>query len=139
MAIKLMHAMMCLEYFEDDKGRSHLVAPVTPMSIPRALEATMPEGRAKTPPMIAVLVLWGGHVGQEFTLTYALSYPDGSTHVGPISHKTWGTHTSVTLALDIKDGIVIAPGGVYEFKFLVDGQPIGMLPLPLYWEGEFPD
>ena len=90
------------------------------------------------PPMIAVLVLWGGNPGSQFTLTYATTYPNGDTDSSTGEVYTWPDSPEVIVNITISGKFGFDRSGVYTFKFLANGDPLGTLQLPVFGEGEFP-
>ncbi len=143
MAIQMMGAMLAQKTYTDDAGLIHIVSPISLIPVPVASRRQF-EKSGKThivvrlPECVAVLSLWGGNPGDKFTITGSLVYPSGDSAPGPVEHNEWPDSVALTKALPIEGEVPFEKGGIYKFKFLIDGEPVGELPLAIYWEDELP-
>ncbi len=143
MPIQLTGAILAREVHTDAAGRFHIVDPITSVVFPvkarERLAQTDKNGiAADLPPCVAVLNLWGGAPGQKYMLTATITSPVGDTAPFQVNENTWPDTPSLRLTINIKGQFGFERSGLYKFKYLIDGEPIGELALPAYWEDEVP-
>lgn len=93
------------------------------------------------PPMVALLTIGGGAPGTHI-LTYAVGYPWDEpdllmteNYILTRDDRTWATDFHLHIPnLSVK----FKGDAVYTLKFLVDGEPLGELPIMLHWDDSFP-
>ena len=143
MAIQLMSAILARESYDDLQGHKHIVDPATPITIPAALRERMEKAGAAFlsfdfPPIVGVVTLWGGIRGENYILSGAIEYPDGSAAKSGVSHFTWPELSATIVVIDFSGVLGFKGSGTYKFKFLLNGKGMAVLPLPILWEDELP-
>lgn len=146
MAIQAMSATLVQDCYEDKEGRFHMVNLVGPIVMPYEARERLRSGsvrsvKARLPDFKVVLVLWGGEPGQVFKLSGALTYPAGGPSARmPVNERTWPVdNQSMRIVINFPEArFDVKDAGVYKLKFLIDGQPLTELPLPILWPTDPP-
>lgn len=136
MAIQAMSAILVQDCYEDEEGVFHMVNLIGPIAIPSGAAKTAKGIKLRLPDFKAVLTLWGGESGQSFKLSGALTYPAGGPSARmPVHDYTWPIGSvSMRITINFPEArIDVKADGVYKIKFLIDGQPLIELPLPILW------
>ncbi len=142
MAIRLLGAMMARNCYTDNEGRFHIVDPIDSLELPSDKRAAfLASGKNKivapVPEMCIVLQLWGGSPGQKVKITGALGTEKGA---GVVLTKeiTFSSEGGFRLTLNIAGELGFERSAVNELRFLADGEPLGVIPLPVRWDDETP-
>jgi hypothetical protein len=142
MAIQLMAAMVVHSTFDAPEGK-HLVGPMTPISLPQQYKAEFQRAGKftfKLPDIELVHILWGGREGESYNTLAALTYPSGAAVSSQVGHFTWGKDSATTFTVKMEDVLIgFDQPGIYHFKLSINGEGVSDLPLPVFWQGEFPD
>lgn len=136
MPIQLMSAILAQRAFKDPDGNWHIINPAKPLIIDPKNRAG--QQVAASIDCIAAVTLWGGQEGQEFALTTGLSSPTRPAVNPSLQRLSWGKAPSCQAFIDINLKVAFDQSGVWKMKFLVDGEPVGELPVPIFWADEYP-
>ncbi len=144
MTVKLMSAVIVGEYSTTSTGSLQLATPRGPILVDEQRRAPIERGEVPNivlhvQPFSIVLMLWGKREG-TFQLSHSLTHSTGDTIWGGTETKTWtaGAVLSPTVIEVPALELVFARSGLYGFKFLADGDPLGTVSLPIFWRDEFP-
>ena len=137
MPIQLMGAMLVQEAVTGADGRLVMTEPILPLYAPAEWRDN-PGSVAPLPNMTAVLILWGGTVG-DHRIACAVEYPNRHDDRLPVQPFHWLTNEPCTAIYPFHNAsIAIDRAGMYRFKFLIDGYEVGVLNLPILWDDELP-
>ncbi len=140
MAIRLISAMLVTGTRTRD-GTMVMLEPLFGVDVPadrRApFEASGAErGLIRFPGYEIVLLLWGGIPGQRYRITGGLGIPGEKSGKAITSDLVWTDKPGARVKLTLKGEIQFDRSAIYEFRFTVNGEPLGVLPMVIRWDDE---